>query len=590
MSNEPKLCGYCFLHHVKDGKCSTCGKSAPNTATVSLPVGSWLAGRYCVGYLLGSPGGFGIAYRCWEHDLRRPVVIKELFPGDLVTRYPNNTQVQVLNEDARQNFALQRNLFIEEARKLAQLEEVDSVVRVLSYFQENNTAYFVMPFVEGEPLSSRISPQQRLSAQDALSLIWPLAQGLEGVHRQGLLHRDIKPENVLIKKNGQPVLIDFGNATSTATLADPRAGGFHAFSPHFSAPEQQANDRNRMGPWTDVYALCGLLYYIVSGQRPVDARERIAGNTLVPLRRLVTDTQLVPDLFIEVIERGLSLDEACRPAKIVTLLEGLAPLRPAPFHWIEALPESAFGIRMRNIHAAIHSGRVLPVQWNLWAGLFQWFWFFAHRLPAPAAGIAALLLLTAALGFVTQALPVFLGIGLLISGTLSAAFADALLYRRVANVGASLRVSDPAHAKNLLAKAGYPYPKAMLIGLTVPVCLIGLGFLREIYEKNVREQITRAIASTLPRQQLFIEYWERNGAPPPSLEEMGAPFTADSEIHELSLVGGDLHMTLAIPAVAGRKLILHSQTSYGGSTHISWICESIDIPAVYVPLVCGGVN
>lgn len=585
MSDEAKICGYCFHAQMRNGRCAACGKAIPATTALALPVGSWLAGRYCVGYPIGEPGGFGIAYRCWEYDLCRSVVIKELFPGNLVTRYPGNSQVQMLNRNVEEHFARLRELFIGEARKLAQLEEVEAVVRVLSYFQENGTAYFVMPFVEGEPLSARIDPQQHLSAHDALMLLWPLLLGLAGVHRQGLLHRDIKPENVLVKKNGQPVLIDFGNATNLAALTVLEHTGFYAYSRHFSAPEQQANDQQRMGPCTDIYALCGLLYYAVSGQRPVDASERNAGVPLAPLRQLAPDVEAVPDLYIEVVERGLSLDEAQRPASADALIDALAPLAPdAAAHWVESLPANSFGGRMRRIHAAASSGRTLPVQWNLWAGIFQWFWLFAYRLPAPASGVAIVVLFAAGIGLTTLSLPIFLLTGLVITGILCAAFADALLYRRIATLGASLG-RNSARAQDILAQAGLPHAPSMLIGLTVPILLLGFSLLQEGYEKNVQEQVARAISLPAVRQ-LYTEFWVRNGVVPPTLEDMGYYFTADSEVKELSLVGGELHVVLAIPEVAGRKFILRPEFTSEQHKDFIWRCKVMGGPSVYVPAAC----
>lgn len=590
MSQQSKLCGHCFLSQINEGICGACGTPVPPSAlaaSIVLPVGTLLDHRYLVGYPLGAPGGFGIAYRCWEDDLRRVVVIKELFPADLVTRYPNSPQVQIMNEGAATHFRTQRDLFLDEARKVAQLEEVDSVVRVLRFFPENNTAYFVMPFVEGEPLSTRVDERGRLSLDAALALFWPLAEGLAGVHRQGILHRDIKPENIIIKKDGQPVLIDFGNAISLNSLLGAPSGGFHAVSPHFSAPEQHGNQRARMGPHTDVYALCGLLYYAVSGQRPTDVKDRNStADAIVPLRRLVPD---LPDIFVQTVERGLSLEESQRPASVEALLDALAPLRPAAFHWIQALPDNPFGARMRSIHQAMQSGRHFPLQWNVQAGIFQWFWLFSQRLPAAATGIAALVLLAAALGMVTRTLWLALFMGVIITGVLCAAFSDSLLYRRVATLGSSLHggvgQDGRAMAESLLSRTGRPHPGWMMVGLAVPMLLLGFGVLRESYEKGVREQVALAIALPGLRQQ-FEEYFQTRGVVPPSLADLGYEFTPDNEIKSAQIVAGDLHLTLALPAVLAHKIILHSQRGDSAGPRIIWACEVTDLPAAFTPDGC----
>lgn len=582
MSQPNRLCGYCFLSQAENGVCAACGTAVPPAAaTVTLPVGTWLDHRYLVGYSLGAPGGFGIAYRCWEDDLRRVVVIKELFPADLVTRYPGNPQVEILNPGAAAHFRTQRDLFLDEARRVAQLEEVDSVVRVLRFFPENNTAYFVMPFIEGEPLSKRVDDGGRLSLDAALALFWPLAEGLAGVHRQGILHRDIKPENILVKKSGQPVLIDFGNAVSLASLQGARSGGFYAVSAYFSAPEQDGNQLARMGPHTDVYALCGLLYYAVSGQRPADSKARKSGAaTLLALQDLVPG---LPGIFVQIVEQGLSLEESRRPASVEALLDALAALRPAAFHWLQALPGNAFGARMRGIHQAIQSGRNFPIQWNLQAGLFQWFWLFSQRLPAAATGIAALVLLAAVLGMATQSLWFALSGALAGTGLLCAAFADLLLYRRVATLGDGSQ-GNRAMAQHLLSQAGVAHPGWMMAGLAVPVLLLGFGIIRENYEKGVRDQVAMAIALPGLRQQ-FEHYFETHGTVPLSLADLDYEFIADNEIRSAQIIAGDLHLTLALPAVAAHKIILHSQRGQqaGG---VVWVCESTDLPVVFTPADC----
>lgn len=581
MSQRYALCGHCFLSQVHDGACAACGTPVP-PASVALPVGTWLDNRYLVGYPLGAPGGFGIAYRCWEDDLRRVVVIKELFPADLVTRYPGNPAVQIMNPGAAAHFRTQRDLFLDEARKVAQLEEVDSVVRVLRFFPENNTAYFVMPFIEGEPLSKRVDDGERLSLDAALALFWPLAEGLAGVHRQGILHRDIKPENILVKKSGQPVLIDFGNAVSLASLQGARSGGFHAVSAYFSAPEQDGNQLTRMGPHTDVYALCGLLYYAVSGQRPADSKARGgAGAALLPLQQLVPG---LPAIFVQTVEQGLCLEESRRPDSVEALLAALAPLRPAAFHWVHALPDNAFGARMRAIHQALQGGRNFPVQWNLRAGLFQWFWLFAQRLPAAATGIAALVLLAAAVGLATQSLWIALAGALTVTGLLCAAFSDLLLYRRVATVGDGSQ-GNRALAQQLLDQAGVAHPGPMMAGLAVPLLLLGFGMVRENYEKGVREQVALAIALPGLRQQ-FEHYFATRGTVPPSLAELDYEFTPDNELTSAQLIAGDLHLTLALPAVAAHKIILHSQRSDQDGTRVVWVCEATDLPSAFTPASC----
>ncbi|MBP7668214.1 MAG: hypothetical protein KA774_15305, partial [Burkholderiaceae bacterium] len=185
------LCGACFGSSEPGPTCMHCGSPLTLRANpVALRVGTVLDGKFVVGNLLGSPGGFGIAYLGWDRVLQRKVVIKELFPDGLVTRAAGSTSsVDAIDSGNRQYFNLQRELFLDEARKLARLDGVDAVARVIHYFAQNDTAYFVMPHVPGTSLAARVVQAGRLPLEQVLLWLWPLAQGLQAIHELGLVHR-----------------------------------------------------------------------------------------------------------------------------------------------------------------------------------------------------------------------------------------------------------------------------------------------------------------------------------------------------------------------------------------------------------------
>ena len=184
MSN-PVLCGSCFHSSEPGHVCSHCGAALVERAVpMALPVGTLLDGKFVVGDVLGAPGGFGIAYLGWDRVLQRKVVIKELFPDRLVTRLADGG-VDVVELRHRVYFNQQRELFLDEARKLARLDGVDAVARVIHYFAQNDTAYFVMPHVAGTSLARRVAGSGRLPPAQVLQWLWPLAQGLQAIHELG---------------------------------------------------------------------------------------------------------------------------------------------------------------------------------------------------------------------------------------------------------------------------------------------------------------------------------------------------------------------------------------------------------------------
>lgn len=551
---------------------------------LALPSGCVLDRQFVVEDLLGSPGGTGMAYLGWDRTLQRKVVIKELFPDGLVTRSPNGLEVQVLRPALQQAFALHRALFLDEARTLARLDGVESVVRVIHFFAENDTAYFVMPWVPGKPLSDFIGPNHQVDATTLLGWVWPLMDGLAAVHQAGLLHRDVKPQNLLIDDRGRPVLIDFGNAALLNGLAQ-RSSSFFAVSPHFGAPEQYANDNSRMGPWTDIYGLGALMYHALTGQRPTDARQRLAGQDLPAIDDLAPQ---VPQPLREAVTRCLALEEQQRPQSVQALQQWLAPLRPASRHWVQALPDNAFGRRQRVIHAQVQAGRALPRGMNIVAGACQWFWLLAHRLTAAGAISGGLMLALVGsalmLGGAGPVLPLALALAWVIGFLPCALFADALHYRRVSAVGSSLPLGNDAqwqHARQALADEGRPHPGLLMSGLLVPAGLVLLVLVAAGQEAAVRQRVERAMALEALREQ--IDQYQAAHGVPPSAEDLGFVDQPSSETRAIEVKAGVVDVVLAVPGAEGRRVRWRREGP-------SWTCESVDLAPRHLPSACALSN
>jgi uncharacterized protein (TIGR02145 family) len=240
-----------------------------------LPPGYLLHQRYSIQQSLGQ-GGFGITYLAYDTMLAQEVCVKELFIAGNSTR---GTNLTVLSQSI-QGFSFEGfvNRFMEEARKLAQFRH-PNIVRVLEWFQANATAYMVMDYVKGETLKQKVQKEGALSEQMAMKLIEQLLNGVEEVHKKGMLHRDIKPDNILVTPEGQVVLIDFGSAREfsngmTTTHTAMLTPGY--------APIEQYSDRAQRGPFTDIYALGATTYFMLTGDKPIPVTDRNLEELIPP--------------------------------------------------------------------------------------------------------------------------------------------------------------------------------------------------------------------------------------------------------------------------------------------------------------------
>lgn len=280
------------------------------TNLLALPAGTELVGDYRIERVLGA-GGFGITYLAEELALGRDVTIKEYFPGDFAARNGSNEAVPRSQESAGDyQWGLDR--FIAEAQTLA-LFDHRNIVRVYRYFRANNTGYMVLHFEEGQSLKAWLQSLGRAPRQYELDrIIAPLLDALELIHNANFLHRDIAPDNIIIRRDGAPVLIDFGSARGDIARHSRTVSAL--VKPGYSPYEQYAETGSQQGPWTDIYALAATLYHAVTGKRPPDAPSRIVKDELVPARDAALSSYRAG--FLAAIDRALSLDIEKRPQSI----------------------------------------------------------------------------------------------------------------------------------------------------------------------------------------------------------------------------------------------------------------------------------
>lgn len=235
----------------------------------ALPVGSRLS-SYEIRGVLGV-GGFGITYRAFDHDLQCDVAIKEYLPSQFAVRQGDSSVVPKTNGDApAYEHGLRR--FLDEARTLARFRE-PNIVRVVRYLEAHHTAYLIMDYEAGEALNAILQREMHLDEERIISVVTPILKSLRAVHGQKILHRDIKPANICVRRDGTPVLLDFGSARQA--LEQQTHGLTGVVTPGYAPIEQYFSD-GRQGPWTDIYAIGATMYHCATGVAPLVATERLA--------------------------------------------------------------------------------------------------------------------------------------------------------------------------------------------------------------------------------------------------------------------------------------------------------------------------
>lgn len=244
---------------------------------LALPVGHHIAG-FDIEEVLGQ-GGFGIVYRAWDVALERHVAIKEYLPAALVTRATGSLQLTVRPGEASQAFGVGLSSFVNEARLLARFDH-RALVKVFRFWEANGTAYMAMPFYRGPTLKTALDYLRR-PPSERLVRKWlaPLLDALEILHAADCYHRDISPDNILLTADG-PVLLDFGAARRV--IADRTQVLTTLLKPSF-APIEQYGSTGAQGPWTDLYALAGVVHYALTGRAAPPATVRVLNDPWLPL-------------------------------------------------------------------------------------------------------------------------------------------------------------------------------------------------------------------------------------------------------------------------------------------------------------------
>lgn len=268
-----KLCMGCM--NQMDDKMAVCPHCGFNEAALRqesyyLKPGTVIGGKYIVGKALRY-GGYTVTYIGMDAEKNRKVMIKEYLPSDFSTRSEGETEVTIYSGDACEQFEQGLTTFLNEANRIQQLQNPQGIMRVYDCVAENDTGYVISEYLEGKTLKQMMEEGKRFSVQEAKEFVCGILEGLRQVHPLNIIHCDISPETILVANTGEIKLLDFG-ATRYVTTANSKS--LAIILKQGFAPEEQYRSRGQRGPWTDVYALGAVMYYMITGVVPVESVDR----------------------------------------------------------------------------------------------------------------------------------------------------------------------------------------------------------------------------------------------------------------------------------------------------------------------------
>lgn len=312
-------------------------------------------GKYTIAKKIGA-GGFGITYLAVQSGLDRRVCIKEYF---LDGRCVRNTRAKTVHcqTESVDMYEKYRRAFVQEAKTLAKLRH-PNIVEVLEVFDENNTSYMVMSFIEGVSLQSIVERRGKIPHAEAVNYIGQIADAVGYVHSKNILHRDIKPDNIMITADYRAILIDFGSARS---FVQDKTQVQTAIVSSGYAPTEQYTANSRKGAYTDIYAIGATFYFALTGQVPIAAAARLSEKMPTPKELVPT----LPDDIDRTIQKAMQVKAENRHQTVEEFMNDLRHIKPSVL-------VDEFNIK-RNLRWVWYSlGGALVViaalMWYLWVG------------------------------------------------------------------------------------------------------------------------------------------------------------------------------------------------------------------------------
>ncbi|MBO5261342.1 MAG: protein kinase [Coprococcus sp.] len=284
---------------------------------------TYLAGRYHIQSVIGQ-GGFGITYIAYDDLKSKLCAIKEYFPREIAKRDFDEKYVMPTNEDNQTLYDHGLKRFLEEADVLWKLQNVESVVCVYDKFEENDTGYYVMEYIDGVTLKKLVKEKGKLGIKIANRVLLDVGTALIQVHEQNIFHRDIKPDNIMIDTKGNIKLIDFGNAKHIERNSKEEQLSV-LLTPGF-APFEQYSSKSIQGAFTDVYSLAATVYYMLTGNIPPNSNDRLLSG-----EKLKFNDDGIPDYIQNAINSAMRVNYKERTQSVYEFLKNMRLLNETAF-------------------------------------------------------------------------------------------------------------------------------------------------------------------------------------------------------------------------------------------------------------------
>lgn len=290
--------------------CPYCGYERGSLAkdVYMLPPETVLADRYIVGEAIGA-GGFAITYKAWDTKLETMIAIKEYFPENIVNRVGGRKEVLLCSgqKEAVTEYRNGLKRFLLEAKNTVKFNQHENIVHVYDFFEENQTAYYTMEYMEGMDLGQYIKEKGgKIAVDEAIEILLSVIHALKAIHSIGAIHRDISPDNIFLLKNGNVKLFDFG----AARFSDKDEDSYVPVIKQGYAPPEQYDKKRPQGSWTDIYALGATMYRAITGVLPQESTKRLEKGDFVKRPREMNAE--IPEYIDACLTRAMSIEPAFR--------------------------------------------------------------------------------------------------------------------------------------------------------------------------------------------------------------------------------------------------------------------------------------
>ena len=268
-----KLCLGC-MEQMEDSAavCPHCGFNEATFTQESyyLTPGTIIGKKYILGKVV-KYGGYTVTYLGMDAEKNEKVMVKEYLPSEFSTRSAGEKEVTIYSGDALELFNQGLTTFLNEANRIQHLENPQGIAKVYDCVAENDTGYVISEYVEGQTLKELMETKGKFSWQEAKDFVCQILAGLSLVHPMDIIHCDISPDTIMLTNDGEVKLLDFG---STRYVTTANSSSLAIILKQGFAPEEQYRSQGVRGPWTDVYALGAVMYYMITGTVPIESVDR----------------------------------------------------------------------------------------------------------------------------------------------------------------------------------------------------------------------------------------------------------------------------------------------------------------------------